>query len=390
MRVLVCHVRYRERGGEDAVFETEMGILRDAGVDVETLDLRSADLDGVPVTQRVRIALGYPDHHWGRALVAEAVERSRPDVVHFHNVYPLLGPGAIREAAHRGCATVQTLHNYRLSCLAGTHLRDGAICELCRPGHFAQGVRHACYRGSHWQSALVRRATTRQWANFIGGDTPLLWLALTQYMRTHYTNLGAPSDRVVVKPNSVAAGEPQDRAGRGGVFCGGRLSPEKGIVQLMDIWPANGPTLTVAGAGPLEAEVRAAARGNVRFVGRLEPQAMRAALRDALVVAMPSVWPEPLPLVALEAFAEGTPVVAFEGWSLGSVVKELSPTCVVHFHDFAGLAQRAIELTAAAEWADLSERSLEMWNRTYSHPQNRKALLGAYEQAVALRQTGPQ
>ena len=32
MRVLVCHVRYGQPGGEDAVFRTEVGLLREAGV----------------------------------------------------------------------------------------------------------------------------------------------------------------------------------------------------------------------------------------------------------------------------------------------------------------------------------------------------------------------
>ena len=143
-------------------------------------------------------------------------------------------------------------------------------------------------------------------------------------MKSVYERLGAPPERIVVKANSVDPGKPLSRSDRSGVFCGGRLSEEKGIVPLMLAWPDDGPTLTVAGDGPARDEVCGAVKHNVRYVGRLDTADMRAALRKAMVVAMPSIWPEALPLVALEAFAEGTPVVAFAGGSLGPVAAEIS------------------------------------------------------------------
>jgi glycosyltransferase involved in cell wall biosynthesis len=389
MRALVCHVHYRQAGGEDAVFDTEAGILRDAGVHVDTLELYSGRLPEIAFVDRARIALGYPDHAWGRQVIREAVERHEPDLVHFHNMYPQLGPGAIAQAHRMGCATIQTLHNYRLSCLAGTHLRDGRICELCRPGHYRHGLIYGCYRGSRLQSALVRRATTRQWDSFVVRSTPIFWLALTAFMRDYFISHGAPSERIVLKANSVAAGTPAPREARSGVFCGGRLSEEKGIVPLMRAWPDDAPLLTVAGTGPLEDEVRASVKGNVRFVGPLPHDKMLEAIRTSAAVAMPSVWPEPLPLVALEAFAEGTPVVAFEGWSLGSVVQELSRDCVVSFHDFEALARRTVEVCDAPWWQHLSRRCVELWMSTYSPPVNRQALLETYEAAVERRRSLP-
>lgn len=385
MRVLVCHVRYRLAGGEDIVFETEIGILRDAGVDVVTLDLRSADLDRLPAGTRARIALGYPDHAWGRALIRDAVAAHRPDVVHFHSIYPLLGPGAIREADGLGCATVQTLHNYRLSCLAGTHLLRSTICQRCEPGSYVPGIVRGCYRGSRVLSAVVSRATTRQWDGFVREGTPSCWLALTRFMREHFVGFGAPAERVLIKANSVEQGDPIGLEGRNGVFCGGRLSPEKGIVEFMRAWPEDAPTLTVAGGGPLEDEVRRNVRHNIRFLGTLSHDDMVAEIRRALVVAMPSIWPEPLPLIALEAFAEGTPVVAFEGWSLGSVVYDLSRDCVVEFHDFPKLARKALEICGVPWWDRLSIRCVKLWEDIYSPEVNRAALISAYETALATR-----
>jgi glycosyltransferase involved in cell wall biosynthesis len=385
MRVLVCHVRYRQAGGEDTVFETEIGVLRDAGVDVTTLDLSSADLGRLPLRARAEIMTRYTGHAWGRAVIRNAVERHRPDVVHFHNLYPLLGPGAIKEADALGCATVQTLHNYRLSCLAGTHLLKGAFCQLCGPTRFWHGVRHACYRASVPQSCFAAAGARRQWLQFINGGAPACWLALTPFMRDHFIGFGAPAERLLIKANSVGEGRPHSREGRSGVFCGGRLSPEKGIVELMRSWPQDAPTLTIAGGGPLVDEMRAHRSPNIRFLGPVKHDTMTAEIRKALVVAMPSISPEPLPLVALEAFAEGTPVVAFEAWSLGSVVRDISADCVVDFRDFSKLAKRALEIGSLSQWDQLSARCVELWRQTYSHEVNVAALLAAYDTARRLR-----
>lgn len=389
MRVLVCHVYYSQPGGEDVVFQSEAGLLRDAGVDVSTLELYSGRFHDIPLQQRARMTLTYPDHDYGHKLMRALITQHRPDVVHFHNVYPQLGPGAMLEADRLGCATLQTLHNHRLSCLTGTYLRAGAPCESCAPERFATGVRYGCYRGSRAQSLLVAWATTRQWRNFLVRRTPLYLLALTPFVRQFYAGLGAPAERILVKANSVDAGEPSASAARSGALCGGLLSPEKGIVPLMRAWPDEGPVLTVAGDGPLRAQAQAAVKHNVRYVGHLPHESMREAMREARVVVMPSVSSEGLPLVALEAFSEGTPVVAFEGWSLGSILGDLSPQCVTRALDFSALARRACDLAAASDWDDLSERCVDSWRDNYSHSANVESLLRIYEAAIALKRGIP-
>lgn len=388
MKVLLCHVHYRQAGGEDAVFATETGVLHHAGHSVSTLEPLSAELGRIGLRDRLEMAWNYQAHDYGRRLIRHAIQEHQPDIVHFHNLYPHLGPSAIEEAHALGCASVQTIHNYRLSCLAGTHLRDEKTCRLCRPGHFLPGLVHGCYRGSRLQTLIAQRATAAQWRMFVEGYTPTLWLSLTAYMRDHWVQFGAPGERIVNKPNSVGKGRPS--ATRAGVFCGGRLSPEKGLLQLIEAWTPESPELVVAGSGPLEREIQAAAetRSNVRFVGRLDHPDMLEAMRSAMVVAMPSVWPEPLPLVALEAFAQGTPVVAFADTSLGSVVARVSPELVVPFPEFDSLVELAGRLVSnPAQWRELSGRSVEVWRERYAHDVNERALVAAYQKAIVVRAT---
>jgi glycosyltransferase involved in cell wall biosynthesis len=91
------------------------------------------------------------------------------------------------------------------------------------------------------------------------------------------------------------------------VLAVGRLHPQKGYDTLVAAVPwLEGAVVAVAGDGPLEAELRAAAPG-IRWLGRREDVADLLAAADVLV--LPSRW-EARSLTAQEALRAGTPVVA--------------------------------------------------------------------------------
>jgi glycosyltransferase involved in cell wall biosynthesis len=113
----------------------------------------------------------------------------------------------------------------------------------------------------------------------------------------------------------------------------GRVSPEKGLMEAIDIARRAGRPLKIAAkVGPLPAEqayyhelVRPAleaAGSDVEFLGELD-----GAERDRLVAAsyatlMPGAWPEPFGLVAIESLACGTPVIARRVGALPEIIRE--------------------------------------------------------------------
>ena len=68
-------------------------------------------------------------------------------------------------------------------------------------------------------------------------------------------------------------------------------------------------SLTVAGAGPLDAALRASAPAGVEFLGRVPPERMPELYRACDVYCQPSLV-EPQGQAVLEALACGRPVVA--------------------------------------------------------------------------------
>ena len=144
---------------------------------------------------------------------------------------------ACRDAAR---PVVQTLHNYRTTCIADFLSRDGRRCELCLGRKVAwSGLVHRCAEGSATSSAVKMTAmgvhnVLRTWTRRI--DT---FIATTEAMRATFARAGLPADRIRVKPSCAPDRGASDRERR--YFCfAGRLSREKGIGELLDAWSAPG------------------------------------------------------------------------------------------------------------------------------------------------------
>jgi glycosyltransferase involved in cell wall biosynthesis len=106
-----------------------------------------------------------------------------------------------------------------------------------------------------------------------------------------------------------------------------RLVTEKGIhtlIPLMRHLPE--AEMRIAGCGPEGASLRTQAHGlgNVRFLGLLDGMEVHALLRGARAVLVPSLFEETFCLVAAEALAAGTPVVARRRGSLPELIERTS------------------------------------------------------------------
>jgi glycosyltransferase involved in cell wall biosynthesis len=346
MRVLVLHNRYQQAGGEDVVVQAERELLVRHRHDVELFEADNTEIAGLG--DRMRAALGTVYSLGTRKRVAARITSFQPDLVHTHNFFPLLSPSVYYACHEASVPVVQTLHNYRLICPNAQLLRDGNICEDCLGKSVPwPGVVHACYRGSRMGTAAVammisvhRRMGT--WANVVDE-----FVALTDFSRNKLIEGGLPAEKITVKPNFVA--DPGSAGnGRGGIALFiGRLSAEKGVTTLLSAWERlnRAIPLKVAGDGPLADQVRRAlAHGSVEYLGAQPRERVQALMRDAAFLVFPSVWYEGLPMVIIEAFSVGLPVIASNLGSMASLVE----------HGRTGLHFRAGDagdLAAKVEWA---------------------------------------
>lgn len=329
MRVLVAHNRYRSAfpSGENRVVDAQCAGLEARGVAVDRLLADSDDIAELGAVRRLALPLSPTWSASGRAAYRALVGAHRPDVVHLHNPFPLISPSIVRWAHADGIPVVQTVHNHRHVCVAGTFERDGHECRECEVRRAPwPAVRHGCYRGSRVQSvaqatALVAHRGTWQ---LVGR-----FLAVSGTTAATVRAAGVPAERIEVCPNGVPdPGEPVPVPASGGVLYAGRLTPEKGVDLLLDLWSGACDVvvpevpLRLVGSGELLGRARSlsAEHPGVEVLGRLAPEEVAAEVRRAALVVVPSRWPDPLPTVAIEALAHGRPVVAADVGGLPEIV----------------------------------------------------------------------
>src|SRR4051794_19801527 len=112
LRTLLAHNRYRFVGGEERHVELLRQYLPAAGVEVDRFEVDSGSIRD-SLAARVRVAAGLAYRPSGGRAIAEAIARTQPDVVHFHNITPLLTSAALRAAKRSGAAVVLTIPNFR-------------------------------------------------------------------------------------------------------------------------------------------------------------------------------------------------------------------------------------------------------------------------------------
>ncbi|MBV8502320.1 MAG: glycosyltransferase [Paucibacter sp.] len=318
LRVLVAHNVYQHRGGEDSVMEAEVELLRRHGHAVEIYLRHNEEIEHMGRLQAARDALWSP-----RTVsdVAAICERFNPDLIHVHNTTPLISPSIFWAAERAGVPVVQTLHNFRLLCPQALLLREGRVCEDCVGKVPWRGVVHACYRGSHAQTAVLALGNTvHRWAR-TWSDKVTRFIALNDFARDKYIQGGLPAERIAVKPNFVDLPAPDFAAPREGLVFVGRLSEEKGVQTLIDaarLMPP-GLRLRVVGDGPLADVLRAEPR--IEWLGSAPPEQVYAQMRRASLLLLPSIWYENFPRTLVESFACGTPVLASDLGALPTLIE---------------------------------------------------------------------
>lgn len=382
----MVHNRYRSNvpSGENRVVDTEIAALAAAGVDLVPY-LRSSDEIAMMSGRRRLTVPVMPLHSVHAVAEVEAlIDRHRPDVLHLHNPYPLISMSVVGSAHRRGVRVVQTVHNHRHSCMRGSYFRGGHPCHECQGKALPwPAIQHGCYRDSHAQSVPMAVAFLAHRRDQRAVDR---YIALTKSIADSLLASGwVDSSRVVVRANSVPDPGQMPPPGAGLVFVG-RLTFEKGVPLLLEAWERAGRpfgALTFLGDGPERSGVaRLAANptSGVRLVGPTDAAGVSTALRASAALVLPSISPEGLPLVMLEAFAHGRPVIVTGGSGLAAEV-DPSVGWVAH-PDAADLAQ-VLRRAAGDDVAALGRSARERYEMSYSPEVILAAQLEIYRSVLA-------
>lgn len=342
-RVLLLHNRHRWIGGEERAVELHAAALAAAGVPHRILERDSAQAGAVEAARSL-LSGGSRPHE-----VSRAAREFGPSIAHFHSFQPLFGARSLAAAREAGARVVMHLHNFRLFCAISVAFRDGAPCFRCRGRRTAPGVLLNC-RGNAAEAVVYGIGLARQQPEVFRAVD--LFLAPSAFAAGQLKRLGVPAGQI----EPLAHYLPEDRvSSRSSAAEGtyavalGRLAPEKGFGLAIEAAAVSGVPLRLAGAGPLEPELRARAAelaAPVEFTGVLSRPELDRLLRGAAMALVPTVGSESFGFAALEAMGAGLPVVASCSGALPEIV---GPERCVARGDAGALAERMRTLWDARE-----------------------------------------
>jgi glycosyltransferase involved in cell wall biosynthesis len=384
MRILIVNKYARVTGGADVHCLDLADALLERGHRVAMLStaspenlFREGEFVDASVTHSTREQLGTLRQLdvarravWnpGAAAAMRSLIRSfRPQVVHAHKLYPQLSVAPLVVASRAGLPIVQTIHDYEFISASWVDHR-GRWLDHDEPRRSARALNEATF--------LVRRGVHPR---VVGA-----WIANSRYVAARHRTRGIEATPVplFVEP---APNDPRPFADRLGAAFVGRLDAEKGVRDVLDMAElAPSLRLTVAGHGPLEAEVAQAAGRlpNLAFAGRLGRTEVLDLLGRARVCLMPSRWQEPAGLAALEAMSVGTPVLAYASGGLAEYVSDAGGGRVIE-PDARALARECEALAGDREsWERLSARGVDGVAAHNAPEAYAEAVEGIYERAV--------
>jgi glycosyltransferase involved in cell wall biosynthesis len=378
MKIAIVHSFYKRAtpSGENAAVLNQIELLEKAGHEIL---LVSAESDEIRKIDQLNLAFRVAT--FGGMSPLDKLREFNPDIVHIHNLFPNYGQHWLRglQIPH-----VFTLHNFRPLCAAGTFSRDAKDCFECPVQGSHKALIHKCYKGSTIATLPLAVATRN-----CGSHNPVLAdsavkIVLSQFSKDMYLEYYSSDIDVLVLPNFAERTSKDstlavDLRTAPWVYIG-RLSPEKGVSELLSEWPES-ELLHIYGAGELEDNLHKefGHKENIVFQGSLDPSERATVLLKSRGLIFPSVCRENSPLVIGEAYSAGTPVIAFVGNVVGLSIAEFGGGDYFESFSQIGEVLKNYE-TKRAEQAILIS---ELYESLYSPEIWLKKLLDIYTSAIS-------
>ena len=360
MRILIVTDWNKGQGGAEAYISWLREGLEGAGDEVRlltssagTMGDGSADYVAYGATRMAEQAVLQIANPFAMRGVHRALGDFRPDVALVNMFAHHLSPAVLHSFG--GVPVVLTVTDYKCVCPIGSKLRPSG--ELCNshPGWECHSA--GCVSLLHWLRDQPRYALLRSGLSRVHSV-----LSCSEWVQKALAFEGIAStfvDLPVPGPSPAYARAPSRDPGF--LFCG-RLDIEKGVDVLLRAFArvqVNSPrsTLRIAGRGPERERLIALARDldiedAVSFLGWLSPIEVEAELARAWVLVAPSVWAEPLGLVALEAIVRGVPVIATVSGGFAETVDDTVSGFLVPNGDAESLATRMSEIAERRSFPD--------------------------------------
>lgn len=390
MNIIQIHNDYKIFGGETKVVKNEKRLLVEKGHKVLQFLDSNKRIDDFNALDKIKFIKNVFYSKESYNNLHNIIIKFKPDVIHIHNVFPLISPSVYYCAKDDNVPVVQTIHNFRFLCPNGLFLRNGQVCELCKNGNYTPAVRYGCYKNSYFFSGLYAAIIKYHRMHNTFYDKIDTLVALSEFSKRKLIEGGFDHRKIVVKPNFLLQSGIENNFNRKldyFIFIG-RLSKEKGIYNLVEaVRNFTKQKLKIIGNGEeleiIKNVINTNKLNNIELLGFIDGPRKYKLLTEAKALIFPSIWYENFPMTILEAYSMGTPVIASNIGSLPEIVQDKKTGLLFNSGDPEDLANK-IEWAwnHPREMADMGKKALKEFELKYTAEKNYQMLMDIYLKAI--------
>lgn len=382
MRILIIHTFYQGPGGEDTVFKQESELLA-IDHEVETLTFQNK--------KGWKGALQTLFSFWNILAayrVRKRIQNFKPQVVHIHNTHYASGPIILRTIHKLGIPLIMTLHNFRILCPSAILYHNHQLFLSSLKEDFPwTAVKNKVMEGSAVKTFVL---ALNYWFHRRIGTWNMVdrYITLSNFAKKIFidSTLNVPAQKFTVKPNFTFPIEGTVENNEDYFVYLGRLTEEKGILNLLKVFSQIDSKIIIIGDGSLKQEVIDATskHPNIKYLGFRSRDEILPLIEKAEALLVPSLWFEGMPMTILEAFSVGTPVI---GSDIGALSEMIIPNKTGLLFNPQSVDNM---LTTVQQWKNYSiqekynirQTTKEFYFSNFTPEENKKKLLHIYDEAI--------
>jgi len=307
-KVLIVHNKYRNLGGEDLAVDNEIEFLQEH-FNVEVLYFTNKVL----IVKQILTFISNKNFFAERKILKK-VHDFKPEIVYFHNTwFNIWNNIFIRLGKKTNIQIFLKLHNYRFDCTktysAKSHFHNSKVCMGCGGESKSKQYFNKYFDNSYIKSFLVNYYGKRYY-NILKNENIKI-LNLTNFQREFMINQGFNKQRLFVFPNLIKLENFQEIKCSDYVLYAGRISNEKGVSELIDIFSSvkTNYKLLIIGDGPEANNLKIQKNKNIKFLGELNHHKTLSYINSAKAVITNTKLYEGQPTLLCEASLLSVPSI---------------------------------------------------------------------------------
>ena len=318
--------------------------------------------------------------------LSKFIDYVKPDIAHIHLFMGGLSSSILKALKEKNIPIVHSVHDYRLICPAYTLFdRKNMICERCIDNKYFRCAIRRCALDRRTSSSIMLSIDAYYRSNIIN---PLFFIDKFIFVSNFSKDKHIEFNESFISNSEVLynfsdinyniENYPKDY-----FLYFGRISREKGLENIVEVFNELGYQLYIVGDGPDLPVLKTKSKTNIKYYGFKQANELYSLISESKFVILPSIWYENNPLTIIEAFALNKPVI---GSAVGGIPELIGSERGFTFSTNNLLEIKEIIKKAAAlsinDYLLMQKQVKKFFNDNLSKEQYYKKLLSIYKNTI--------